>query len=140
MKYVCDAPDKTAWFRIETVAEADHESGLMNHAVAKHFRREHEAAEASYTPASSVFIEQNIGLERHVQRTMPLFLTLRDQDGQALVTAMLPPGGRDQPGFRVIIVGPSNADPYPAHKAQIDALAGHFRLTLDRDRCFPYRR
>ncbi len=140
MKYVCDAPDKTAWFRLETVGEAEQESALMNHAVAKHFRREHQAAEASYRPASSVFIEQNIGLERHVQKAMPLFLTLRDQDGQALATAMLPPGGRDDPGFRIIVVGASNIDPYPEHQAKIEALGAHFRLTLDRDRCFPYRR
>jgi hypothetical protein len=140
MQYVCDAPDRTTWFRIETVAEAEHESALMNHAVAKHFRREREAAEAGYRPASSVFIEQNIGLERHVQRAMPVFLTLRDQDGVALVTAMLPPGGQDDPGFRIIVVGASNADPYPSHALAIEALAAHYRLTLDRERCFPYRR
>jgi hypothetical protein len=140
MKYVCDAPGKATWFRVETVGEAEQESALMNHAVTKHFRREREAAIAGYRPASSVFIEQNIGLERHVQATMPVFLTLRDQDGAALVTAMLPPGGRDDPAFRIIIVGQNNADPYPGHKAAIDALAAHFRLTLDRERCFPYRR
>ncbi len=140
MKYVCDAPEKRTWFRIESLPEAEQESALMNHAVGKHFRREREAAVAGYRPASSVFIEQNIGLERHVQQTMPLFLTLRDRDGTALVTAMLPPGGRDDPGFRIIIVGEANADPYREYRPAIEVLASHFHLTLDRERCFPYRR
>ncbi len=140
MKYVCDAPGRSTWFRLETQGEADQESALMDHAVARHFRREREAAVASYTPASSVFIEQNIGLKRHVQRSMPLFLTLRDQDGQALATAMLPPGGADDPSFRIIVVGPSNVDPYIMHRPAIEALGAHFGLRLDRDRCFPYRR
>ena len=38
MKYVCDAPGKQSWFRIETEGEAERESALMNHAVEKHFR------------------------------------------------------------------------------------------------------
>ncbi len=39
---------------------------------------------------------------------MPLFLTLRDGEGNALVTAMLPPGGRNRDGFSPIIVGVAN--------------------------------
>jgi hypothetical protein len=37
---------------------------------------------------------------------MPLFLTLRDSEGEgnALTTAMLPPGGNDHGGFRIISV------------------------------------
>lgn len=140
MKYVCDAPDKKTWFRLETEAEAEKESALMDHAVAKHFRRERESAADSFQPASNVYIEQNIGLERHIQRQMPLFLTLRDAGGAALVTAMLPPGGQDDPEFRIIIVGAGNADPYPEHKAAIEALGAHYGLTLDRARCFPYQR
>lgn len=140
MKYICDAPDRKTWFRIETEAEAEHESELMEHAVAKHFHREREKAAGTYKPTSMVLFEQNIGLEPHIQREMPLFLTLRNVDGDGLVTAMLPPGGRDDPAFKIIIVGKANADPYPQHKAAIDALAGHFGLSLDRDRCYPYRR
>ena len=71
---------------------------------------------------------------------MPLFLTLRDREGGGLATAMLPPRGEDDAGFRIIIVGPGNGDPYPAHDDAIRALGTHFGLTLDRARCFPYRR
>jgi len=140
MKFICDAPDGKTWFRIETEDEADRESALMDHAVAKHFRREREKAAGTYRPTSSVLFEQNIGLEPHIQREMPLFLTLRDGEGDGFVTAMLPPGGKDDSAFKIIIVGKANADPYPGHKAAIEALGTHFGLTLDRDRCYPYER
>lgn len=140
MKYICDAPGRKTWFRLETEAEAEQESAQMDHAVAKHFRREREAAMQGFTPVSSRFIEQKIGLERHIQRQMPLFLTLRADDGEALATAMLPPEGRDDPGFRIIIVAKGNSDPYPEHKEAIDALGAHFGLTLDRTSCYPYGR
>ena len=140
MQYICDAPDRKTWFRIETEDEAERESALMGHAVAKHFRREREKAAGSYRLTSTVLFEQNIGLEPHIQREMPLFLTLRDGEGDGFVTAMLPPGGKDDPAFRIIVVGKANADPYPEHKAAIEALGAHFGLALDRDRCFPYRR
>ena len=105
MQYVCDAPDKKTWFRIETEAEAEQESALTDHAVAKHFRRDREQSVRTYTPTSTVNFEQNIGLEPHVQREMPHFLTLRDADGGGQVTAVLPPGGRDDPAFKILIVG-----------------------------------
>ena len=140
MKHICDAPDGKSWFRIETEVEAERESELMRHAVAKHFLKAREDAVRSFKPASSVGIERNIGLEAHVQRAMPLFLTLREAGGGALVTAMLPPGGMDDPTFRFIVVGAGNGDPYPAEQAAIDALATHLGLTLDRNRCFPYAR
>jgi len=69
---------------------------------------------------------------------MPLFLTLRENDGTPLATAMLPPQGKACDDFRMIIVGPSNADPFGAHDTSIQALARHFGLVLDRERCFPY--
>jgi hypothetical protein len=140
MKFVCDAPAKKAWFQIETEAEAEKESALMNHAVAKHFRRERESAAQSYKPTSTVSFERNIGLEAHIRRTMALFLTLRDGQGGGLVTAMLPPRGLDDPAFRIIVVGPSNNDPYPDHGAAIETLGVHYGLALDRARCFPYQR
>ena len=140
MQYVCDAPKGTTWFRIETEGEAVHESRLMSHTVEKYFRREREKAVQSWRPERPNAIERDIGLEAHVQREMPLFLTLRDSDGNALTTAMLPPGGKDRGGFRIIIVGASNADPYPQQDAAIAALGAHFGLTLDRNRCFPYGR
>ncbi len=71
---------------------------------------------------------------------MPLFLTLRDSDGAALVTAMLPPGGKEDSAFRMIIVGPDNGDPYPTQEPAIEALGRHFGLSLERSRCFPYQR
>src|SRR5262249_30593472 len=111
MKYICDAPDRKTWFRIETEVEAGRESALMEHAVPQHFRQAREEAIRSFRPASEVYIESQIGLERHIQRAMPLFLTLREADGTPLVTARLPPEGKDEPAFRYVIVGPKNADP-----------------------------
>ncbi len=140
MEYVCDAPGDLTWFRVVTEGEAAAESQDMRHAVEKYFRREREKAEASFRPASNVFFEQAIGLEAHARREMPLFLTLRDTDGKALVTAMLPPGGKPDRSFSPIIVGPANADPYPQHGEAIRALAEHFGIALDRARCYPYRR
>ena len=139
MQYICDAPGSTTWFRIETEGEAALESDAMQHAVEKHFRQAWDAAVQSYQSTSSSFVEKNIGLKAHVQRVMPLFLTLRDAEGQALVTAMLPPAGRLDPRFRIIIVGPDNRDPYPAHGEAIAKLGEHFGLTLERSRCYPYR-
>jgi hypothetical protein len=139
MKYVCDGRGRKTWFRIETEAEAVQESQLLDHAVEKHFRRHRDHAASTFKPASSVYIEQNIGLASHIQQEMPLFLTLRDHDGTGLATAMLPPRGLDCPGFQTIIVGLGNRDPYPDHGEAIEALGRHFGLTLDRERCYPYR-
>jgi hypothetical protein len=138
MKFVCDGPGGTTWFRIETEVEAEQESGLMGHAVEKHFRGARDGATASYKPTSTVFIEQNIGLAAHLLRAMPRFLTLRDNVGAGLVTAMLPPDGEKPPGFRSIIVGAKNGDPYTGHAEAIQVLGRHFGLTLDRAACFPY--
>jgi hypothetical protein len=140
MRYVCDGPGGTTWFRLETEAEAAEESQNMHHAVEKFFRQEKEKAAQSFAPASQRFIEQEIGLKAHLQRAMPLFLTLRDGEGKPLVTAMLPPGGQEDRGFRPIIVGMSNSDPYAEHGEAIRALAQHFGIELDRARCYPYRR
>ena len=140
MEYVCDAPGDRTWFRLVSEGEATMESELMRHAVEKYYRREWEKAEDSYKPLTSVFIEQDIGKRAHIQREMPLFLTLRDGVGNALATAMLPPGGKEHGGFRIIIVATSNADPYPQQDTAIAALGTHFGLALDRDRCFPYGR
>jgi hypothetical protein len=140
VKYVCDAPGGRTWFRLESEAEALKESELMSHAVEKHFRREREKAAQTYQPTAARFIERDIGLAGHIERAMPIFVTLRDEHGAALVTAMLPPGGKEDPGFRPIVVGPHNRDPYPQHEDAIAALARHFGITLEADRCYPYRR
>ena len=138
MEYVCDAPHNRTWFRLMTEGEAVAESLEMGHAVEKHFRRERQRAADAFHPTTSVFVEQDINKEDHIRRTMPLFLTLRDQDGTALVTAMLPPTGRG--GSGCIVVGSGNADPYPDHGDAIAALGLHFGMMLDRSSCYPYRR
>ncbi len=138
MQYVCDAPDKRTWFRIETDAEAEAETRLMRHAVEKYFLREQQRARRSYQPGQG--IERDVALKGHIARSTPLFLTLRADDGGGLATAMLPPGGRNDPDFHFIIVGPENADPYLHHADAIAALGRHYDLRLDRDRCYPYAR
>lgn len=141
MEYVCDAPGQKTWFRIETEAEATRESADMNHAVEKHFRQSYEQAAKSYVPPrSGAFIEQDIGLKAHIRRVMPVFLTLRDPEGKALATAMLPPTGRDERSFKPIIVGFANSDPFPEHRDAIRKLGERFGLKLDAAHCYPYRR
>ena len=107
---------------LETEGEAEAESAMMRHAVEKYYRREREKASQTFRPKSTVFFEQEIGLKDHIRREMPLFLTLRDEDGNGLVTAMAPSPGREDRGFRSIVVGPGNSDPYPAHGEAIRAL------------------
>ncbi len=138
MEYICDAPKNRTWFRLISEGEAVAESDTMHHAVEKHYRREWERADDNYRPSTSVYIEQDIGKKAYIHRTMPIFVTLRDDEGNALVTAMLPPTGK--PDSTCIVVGKSNADPYPDHGDAIEALGRHYGLTLDRHRCFPYRR
>ena len=111
MEYICDAPGDRTWFRLVSEGEAAMESELMRHAVEKYFRREWEKAAESFKPLTSVYIEQDIGKGAHIRREMPLFLTLRDDEGAPLVTAMLPSGGRRDRSFGCIIVGPGNAIP-----------------------------
>ncbi|MEJ0028451.1 MAG: hypothetical protein WDN01_20705 [Rhizomicrobium sp.] len=140
MQFICDAPERKAWFRIESEAEATAESEAMRHAVEKYFRRERDAAVRKYRPSPSMsYIERDIGLAAHIQRTMPLFLTLREHDGTPLATAMLPPGGKDDDSFRVILVGPANTDPFAGQAEAIAALGRHFGLSLTRERCYPYQ-
>lgn len=141
MRYVCGAPGGATWFRLETEAEAEAEAALMRHAVDRYFSRCEAMARESYTPPASVAsFEQAIGLKDHVARAMPLFLTLRADDGSGLATAMLPPSGGKPAGFSIIIVGPDNADPYAEHAAAIAALGAHFNLELKRENCYPYSR
>jgi hypothetical protein len=140
MQFICDAPGRKTWFRIETEGEAATESLAMRHAVEKYFRREHEAAVQKYRPpASTSYIERDIGLNAHIQRTMPIFLTLRAHDGTPLATAMLPPVAGDGDNFRAIIVGAANADPFGTEDEAIQALAAHYKLTLTRESCYPYQ-
>src|ERR1700688_3921208 len=115
MEYICDAPGDRTWFRLVSEGEALDESERMGHAVEKYFRREWDKAADSFQPLTSVFIEQDIGKAAHIQRELPMFLTLVDQDGAPLVTAMLPPGGRRQLSFGCNTGGPANGNPYKQH-------------------------
>jgi hypothetical protein len=135
MKFVCSSGDKT-WFSMESEHEAAQESKLMEHAVEKYFCMAYARAKASYVPGAG--IERDIGLKAHIDRTMPRFLTLRDGEGNGLATAMLPPVGAQDGGFSSIVVGPKNADPYPQHADAIEALARHYKISLPRQRCYPY--
>ena len=136
MQFACDAFKGRTWFRIETEAEAAAESRLMRHAVEKHFLTAQQRARRSYVPGPG--LERDIGLKGHLARTMPVFLTLRSDDGGGLATAMLPPQGKDLAEFPIIIVGPENADPYRDHADAIEALGRHLGMTLPRVRCYPY--
>jgi hypothetical protein len=140
MLFICDAPNGRTWFEIENEIEASRESGLMNHAVEKYFLRAMEEAGKSFVPASRAFIEQDIGRAAHIRRIMPVFATLRDAEGGGLATAMLPPRGEKDGAFAPVVVGHSNADPYPEHADAIEALAIFFGVALERGRCYPYRR
>jgi hypothetical protein len=126
---------------METAAEAAMESRAMDHAVERYFKdAEQEAANSYVPPKTGMVFEQGIGKKDHIQKVMPVFVTLRNRDGKALVTAMLPPQGKDERALRPIVVGPGNSDPYPEYGEAISALAKHSGLQLDRERCFPYRR
>jgi hypothetical protein len=138
MKYICDAPGGRTWFRIEAEEEARQESALMQHSLQRHFLAERDKARQSFRPQSNVSFEQEIGLKAHLQREMPLFLTLRDEDGTPLVTAMLPPAGQQPRPGKPVILGRGNTDPYIRYASSILALARHLRMTLDRARCYPY--
>jgi hypothetical protein len=137
MKYVCDAPRARTWFRIETEEEACQESALMRHSMATRFRLEMDKARHSFRPASTVFVEAEIGLRAHLLREMPMFLTLRDADGAPLATAMLPQTVC-QSSVRSIILGKNNLDPYMTYADAIVALGKHLGRTLERARCYPY--
>lgn len=139
MKYVCDAPGGATWFRIETEHEAEAEAHLMRHAVDKYFRRYAALARETYVaPKGAALFEQDIGLKDHIARAMPIFLTLRADDGRGLATAMLPPEGRNLAQFQCIVVGPQNGDPFIENAPAIASLARHFGLELTREGCFPY--
>lgn len=140
MRFVCDTPDGKTWFQIETVAEAMRESDLMGHSIEKHFVKARVKAIQTYAPTSPIFVEQEIGLQAHLRREMPWFLTLRDAEGTALASAMLQPRGREERASVPIIVGNKNTDPYPAHGDAIRALGKHMGIMLDRARCYPYGR
>ena len=141
MRYVCDAPDRTVWFRIETEGEAFLESLSTQGAVAVFFREERQRALTSYRPRAGLsFIERDIGLEAHIQSTMPLFLTLRDHEGAALVTAILPASGKDNGNYPIFVWGAPGIDPYESHAKALEILEKRFELSIvdQSDVCYMY--
>src|SRR3954462_1787646 len=106
MRFVCDAPDQKTWFQIETEGEAARESDLMGHAVEKHFRQAREHAATTYVPPSGSTIERDIGLKAHLQRVMPVFLTLRDAEGNGACDRDASPAGRRCPDRQTRDRGP----------------------------------
>jgi hypothetical protein len=138
MRFVCDASAGKTWFQIETEAEAEAETMMMRHSVSKYFSRCLLAAKQSYRPPAGAGIERDIGLKSHIARAMPLFVTLRAGDGEALATAMLPNPAQTAASGQIIIVGPGNSDPYLEHSDAIAALALHVGYPLPHDACYPY--
>ena len=136
MQYICDAPGKKTWFRIESEGEAMAEAEAMRHSLDYRFRHERAAAIASYKPSDKLRpFERDIGLGAHIARTMPIFLTLRDNEGTPLATAMLPQNcSEDAPCASV--VGPEYGDAFRAEDAAIDALEKHYGVRLKRGRAF----
>jgi hypothetical protein len=131
MQFVCDAPGSKAWFRIETEGEAGQESEAMQNAVEVTFADERKVAMRTYRPSLRLnFIERDIGLSTHIQRTMPMFLTLRDREGTALANAMLPPGGKDDGRNRSTVTGPCGDDVRLSQGDAIAALEKHFGFTF----------
>ena len=133
MQYVCDAPGRKTWFRIETEGEAIQEAEAMHHSLDYRFRHERSAAIASYAPSPELRpIERNIGLDAHVARTMPMFLTLRDADGTPLATVLLPQS-RDCGGTAPSVVGPDYSDASAAQADAIAVLEKHLGAVLRRE-------
>jgi len=137
MQYVCDAPNKKTWFRIETEGEAMMEAEAMHHSLDYRFRHAREAAIGSYMPPAQLRpFERNIGLGAHIARTMPLFLTLRDNEGTPLATAMLPQSACGD--YPPSVVGPDYADAYRSEDGAIAALEKHLGRTLRRESYNPF--
>lgn len=138
MKYICDVPGGRTWFRLESEAEAERESARMQHGVAVRFHDERARAIRSYRAQSAASAGGSLPLERHVRIAMPIFLSLRDREDAALVTAMLAHGSPDHPEAELVIVGKGDTDPYPDHGRAIAALSDRLGIDLDRARCFPF--
>ena len=131
MRYVCDVSERMTWFRIETDGEALLEAMATQIAVAYFFEEERRKALSSYRPRAELsFLERDIGLESHIQRTMPLFLTLRDNNGSALATTMLPLDGKDDGVFPVLVWGAGSVDAYELHTVALRALEKHFDIPI----------
>ena len=131
MQFICDAPGRKSWFRIETESEAIFEAEAMRVSIDAPFRIEREAAVKSYRPQSRLrAIERDIGLSAHVLRTMPIYLTLRDLEGTALANAVLPADGDCEEDHHAVVIGPGHADPFASQAEAIRALERHYGVRL----------
>jgi len=132
MQYVCDAPGRRAWFRIETEGEATLEAQEMRHSLDYFFRHEHAAARRSYAPCDRLsFIERDIGLSAHLKRTMPIFLTLRERDGTPVASAILPQDP-DSETVAARVIGAGDCDAFRAEREALIALEAHLGKKLRR--------
>jgi hypothetical protein len=133
MQYVCDAPGRKAWFRIESESEAFLEDKAMRNSVEHHFENAKLAAVQKYQPAPHLrWFECDIGLKSYLLRAMPMFLTLRDSDGTPLLNVMLPPCGKDDGQHSCQVVGPNGADASNSEVDAVRALETHFGLSIRR--------
>ena len=116
-------------------------SETMRHAVEKYFRKEQDKATQSFRPISKVYFEQEIGLKAHIQREMPLFLTLRD-DGRhaARYRDAAARAGATTAAFARSSSGPAMPIPIRSRAMRFARSAQHYGMTLERARCYPYRR
>ena len=132
MQYVCDAPGRRAWFRIETEGEASLEAQDMGHSLDYFFRHERDTATRAYAPLRTLsFIERDIGLSAHLTRTMPIFLTLRESDGTAVASALLPQDP-DQLSIAARVIGPGDNDAFREQREALQALEKHLGKKLRR--------
>jgi len=107
------------------------ESEVMKVRIDTEFRNERDRATRSYRPHPRLqSIERDIGLNAHVLRVMPIFLTLRDREGTALANAVLPPEDKSRGVDHSVVVGPDYANPFASQSDAIKALEQHYDISL----------
>lgn len=107
MKPVLELPGAWVWVELESTAEAEDEGRRCQHAVAH-------------------VMAQDLAAGRPTR-----YFSLRDPDGRSKVTARCERVPDPSPSRSWHIVGPRNADPFPAHDARIQALADLVGAAVD---------
>ena len=131
MEYVCDAPGRKTWFRIESENEALVESETMRNSIEIQYESARRDAIRKYLPSPRLqSFERDIGLKAHLQRTMPMFLTLRDREGTPLANATLPPCGEYDGSYTGRVIGPNGTDALVSQADAVGALERHFGLAI----------
>ena len=127
-------------FGLETEGEATRESENMCHAVERYYRREREKAAQTFRPRSDGLLRAGDWSQGpHPARNAAIpDVARRERRGSRHRHAA--PRGREDRSFRTIIVGRDNGDPYLQYGDAIRALGRHFGTSLERARCYPYRR